>query len=225
MAAQNPEASPGRFVCISVTDTGCGMTPEIQSRIFEPFFTTKEAGKGTGLGLATVFGIVKQHKGWVKVDSEVGKGTTFRIFIPALAASADALPKEATRIEPRGGSETVLLVEDDDSMRKLSGMALENNGYQVVEAANGDEAVQIWPEHHGRIALLLTDLVLPGSVNGLDLGNRLQAQKPELKVIFTSGYSAAIAGRELKLNARQRFIQKPFQSDQLLNNVRDLLDS
>lgn len=225
VAALNPEASPGQFVWLSVSDTGCGMTPEIQSRIFEPFFTTKEAGKGTGLGLATVFGIVKQHKGWVKVYSEVGKGTTFQVFLPASAGSAEVLTNEATKREPRGGTETVFVVEDDATLRMLTRLMLEQRGYQVLEAPDSNEALRIWPEHQGRIALLLTDLVMPGGVDGRELATRLQAQKPGLKVIFTSGYSAAIAGRELKLEAGQNFIQKPCPADQLLNTARDLLDS
>ena len=224
-AALNPDASPGRFVRLSVSDTGCGIPPEIQTRVFEPFFTTKEAGKGTGLGLATVFGIVKQHNGWLEVDSEVGKGTTFQVFLPASAVPAAAvLEGDKARRKPRGGSETILLAEDDAAVRKSTRMTLERNGYHVLEAADGVTAQQVWTEHQGRIALLLTDVIMPGGVDGWGLAALLQKQDPQLRVIVTSGYSADIAGRALELPAGQKFIQKPCPPEQLLEAVRDCLD-
>ncbi len=223
--ALDPEASPGRFVWLGVSDTGGGIAPEVQARIFEPFFTTKEAGVGTGLGLATVFGIVKQHKGWLKVDSEVGKGTTFQVFLPVSAVPADAaVEREKARRKPRGGSETILLAEDDAAVRKSTRMTLERNGYHVLEAADGVTAQQVWTEHHGRIALLLTDVIMPGGVDGWGLAALLQKQDPQLRVIITSGYSADIAGRALELPAGQKFIQKPCPAEQLLEAVRDCLD-
>jgi PAS domain S-box-containing protein len=218
------DATPGRCVWLSVSDTGEGIPPEVLPQIFEPFFTTKEPGKGTGLGLATVFGVVKQHHGWLKVYSEVGKGTTFQIFLPASDASAEALAKEAVKPKPRGGTETILLVEDDQAVRMMTRIVLERNGYNVLEATNGVEAQQIWTEQQSRIALLLTDLVMPGGMDGRELAARLLTQNPNLKVIFTSGYSADIAGRELKLQAGQNFMQKPCPTDQLFNTVRNLLD-
>jgi PAS domain S-box-containing protein len=224
-AGLNPDASPGRYAWLSVSDTGCGIPPEVLPHIFEPFFTTKEAGKGTGLGLATVFGIVKQHRGWLKVYSEAGKGTTFQIFLPASDAPAEALAKEAVKPKPRGGSETILLVEDETSLRTLTRTVLERQGYHVLEANNGVEAQQVWTEQQSGIALLLTDLVMPGGVDGRELAARLQIQRPDLKVIFTSGDSADIAGRELTLKAGQNFIQKPCPPDQLLEAVRNCLDS
>jgi PAS domain S-box-containing protein len=224
-AGLNPDASPGRYAWLSVSDTGCGIPPKVLPHIFEPFFTTKEAGKGTGLGLATVFGIVKQHRGWLKVYSEAGKGTTFQIFLPASDASAEALAKEAVKPKPRGGSETILLVEDETSLRTLTRTVLERQGYHVLEANNGVEAQQVWTEQQSGIALLLTDLVMPAGVDGRELAARLQIQRPGLKVIFTSGYSADIAGRELTLKAGQNFIQKPCPPDQLLEAVRNCLDS
>lgn len=225
-AALNPEATPGRYVWLCVSDTGCGIPPEVLPRIFEPFFTTKEPGKGTGLGLATVFGIVKQHHGWLKVDSEVGKGTTVQIFLPASDVSADeASAGEKAKSKRRGGSEIILVVEDDPSVRMLTRIILERHGYRVLEASNGVEAQQIWTKQQGRIILLLTDLVMPGGMDGRELAARLQSQKPGLKIIFTSGYSAEIAGSELKLKAGQTFVQKPCPPDQLLETIRSCLDA
>ena len=225
-AAVDAEASPGRFVCLTVSDTGCGMPPEIQSRIFEPFFTTKEAGKGTGLGLATVFGIVKQHGGWIKVHSVVGKGTTFKVFLPASIHTAkEVLNAEKGQHKPHGGSETILVVEDDAYVRSLTRQILEQIGYRVLEASNGLEAQQVWTDHQDRIDLLLTDLIMPGGVDGRELAALLQQKRPELKVILTSGYSEDIAGREIMLPTGQIFIQKPCPPDRFLEDVRNLLDS
>lgn len=225
-ADMNPEAEPGPYVCLSVTDTGSGIPPEIQSRIFEPFFTTKEAGKGTGLGLATVFGIVKQHNGWLKVDSEVGKGTTFRVFLPASPVPAEAaLTQTVAKPDSRGGSETILVAEDNESLRMLTRVVLERHGYHVLEAADGVQAQEVWAAHQGRIDLLFTDLIMPGGLDGRELALRLQTEKPNLKVLFTSGYSAEIAGRELKSKAGQQFMQKPCPPDQLLQVVRNCLDA
>ena len=219
-----PDTSPGRHVCLRVTDTGTGIAPENLSRIFEPFFTTKEPGKGTGLGLATVFGIVKQHRGSLTVESEVGKGTTFRIFLPA-SGVAGRLPDEAAmKPKPRGGTETILLVEDDAAVRMLTRAVLERQGYQVLEAAHGVEALKIWEQHQGIIQLLFTDIVMPRGISGRELAIRLQARNPKLRVIFTSGYSADIAGRELSLQEGQNFIQKPASPQQLLETVRRCLD-
>ncbi len=227
-AANTAEAEmvAGRYVWLSISDTGTGMTPEVQTHIFEPFYTTKEVGNGTGLGLATVFGVVKQHLGWIKVYSEAGKGTTFQIFLPASDESAEArTAKTVSQARPRGGTETILLAEDDKAVRKLTRVLLERSGYEVLEAEDGVLAQLIWGEQHDRIALLLTDLVMPGGMDGRELAARLLVQKPGLKVIFTSGYSADIAGRELKLEAGQSFVQKPCPPSQLLEIVRKCLDS
>ncbi len=220
----NRDASPGSYVWLSVGDTGCGMAPEVQERIFDPFFTTKAAGKGTGLGLATVFGIVKQHKGWIKVLSEVGKGTTFQIFLPASETTAEVSHQQQSKPNRRGGSETILLTEDETALRILTRIVLERSGYQVLEAADGVAAEQIWSEHKDKIALLLTDLVMPRGVDGRQLAARLRSERPDLKVIFTSGYSEDIAGRELKLQAGQDFLQKPSSPHLLLETVRNCLD-
>ncbi|MGA2749688.1 MAG: response regulator [Verrucomicrobiota bacterium] len=222
----HPESRSGRFVCLSVRDTGCGIPPEHLSRIFEPFFTTKEMGKGTGLGLATLFGIVKQHQGWVEVASTVGVGTAFQVFLPALDAIQSApVPSEA-KSGARGGNEVILLVEDDSAVRQISRRFLENAGYQLLEASSGRQALDVWAGCDGRIDLLLTDLVMPGGINGLTLAQHLTAAKPALKVLFMSGYSADILGRQTTpaQPAKSRFLRKPCARIELLRAVRDYLD-
>ncbi len=223
-ARLNPDATPGRYVCFSVSDTGCGIPPEILPHIFEPFFTTKEAGKGTGLGLATVFGIVKQHRGWIKLDNRPGQGVTFRVFLPASTAPLANAVAANGRSKPRGGTETILLVEDEPGVRKPTRMVLERSGYKILEACDGAEALKLWQDHRQNVALLLTDLVMPGGIGGQELGRRLSQSQPGLKVIFASGYSADIAGRDFQVQAGQAFIQKPFVTDQLLETIRRCLD-
>jgi CheY-like chemotaxis protein len=218
-------ACPGRFVRLKVSDSGCGIPPENLPRIFEPFFTTKEPGKGTGLGLATVFGIVKQHNGWLQVRSEVGRGTTFEVFFPASETPPATAPVPTEKSQLPGGSETILLVEDEQAVRTLTRIVLERYGYTVVEAADGVAALDVWAQNESRVALLLTDMVMPEGVNGQELAAKLQAEKPELKVIICSGYSTELAGRELTLRPGQSFLQKPFPPDQLLEAVRKLLDA
>ena len=224
IARSVPDARPGRHVCLTVTDTGSGITPEHLTHIFEPFFTTKAAGKGTGLGLATVFGIVKQHDGVIQVDSEISRGTTFRILLPAVSALDPAVALDAPKGPPRGGNETILVVEDDPSVRALTRIVLERHGYHVLDAAHGVEALRVWEEYQDPIHLLLTDIVMPEGVNGRELAARLLTRNPHLRVIFTTGYSAEIAGRELKLQEGQNFIQKPSAPQDLLEIVRRSLD-
>ncbi len=219
----HPDAAPGRYARLSVRDTGNGMTPEILSRVFEPFFTTKEPGKGTGLGLATAFGIVKQHHGWISVSSEPGRGTEFQIFLPA-SDGFTVLPVSERELAAPHGSETVLLVEDDPPVRLLARTALERHGYSVLEAANGPDTLKLWDEHGGSVALLLTDLVMPGGMSGQQLARRLQRERKSLKVIFASGYSKEIAGGSLTLKPGEHFLQKPYLPDDLLETVRRCLD-
>ena len=222
---QNPEATPGAFVCLMVSDSGAGIDPDVLPHIFEPFFTTKEPGKGTGLGLATVFGIVKQHQGWINVESRANQGTRFQIYLPEAAAlPADDQSVKAPVSLP-SGSETVLLVEDDESVRHLTRITLERNGYSIIEAASGADALMIWPQYRDQVSLLLTDLVMPSGVSGHQLARQLQAENPKLKVIFTTGYSSEIAGRELELRNGENFIQKPCTAEQLLHTIRKCLDS
>ena len=221
---RHPEARAGRFVCVSKTDTGCGIPPENLSRIFEPFFTTKEVGKGTGLGLATVYGIVKQHQGWVEVESAVGKGTTFRIYIPYVADERIGTEKSAAQIIVRGGTETILLAEDEKPVRELVARVLEKQGYKVLQAGAGAEAVEVWRAHKDEIHLLLTDLIMPGAMNGRELAEALWAERPDLKVIFTSGYSADIVGKDFKIESDLNFLQKPYHPQTLALTVRRCLD-
>jgi two-component system, cell cycle sensor histidine kinase and response regulator CckA len=217
--------SPGRYARLSVRDTGSGIPPDLQPRIFEPFFTTKEPGKGTGLGLATVFGIVKQHGGAIGVTSSSDKGTTFRILLPASEPAAPSTAGDrGAAATPRGGNEMILLVEDEPVVRRLAAAALARAGYAVLEAPNGVEALDIWAEHRTSIRLLMTDLVMPGGMSGRDLAVRLQDEEPSLRVLFTSGYSAEIAGREPPLVDGQNFIQKPYRLATLLELVRQRLD-
>jgi PAS domain S-box-containing protein len=223
-AASIDGASAGRHICLRVTDSGTGIAPENLSRIFDPFFTTKETGKGTGLGLATVFGIVRQHGGWVTVESEPGKGTSFQVMLPA-ADMVTAPRAEAAEAAPRTGSETILLVEDEVSVRVITRALLERQGYQVLEAANGIEALQVWEQRKGPVSLLFTDIVMPEGVSGRELAARLQAGDSRLRVIFTSGYSGDVAGRELSLREGQNFLQKPYSRQRLLDTVRRCLDS
>ena len=219
----HPEAAAGRYVCLAVSDQGIGIARNLLPRIFEPFFTTKEPGKGTGLGLATVFGIVKQHGGFIEVDSEPGRGSTFRVFLPA----SQAAPESLACVEPDrpcGGTETILLVEDDEAVRMFTAAMLKRQGYRVLEAPNGVQALKLWDEHRASVSLLLTDLVMPAGVSGQELASRLQQDKPQLKVIFTSGYSADMAEHQAEFQLGENFLQKPFPSRQLLQTIRRSLD-
>jgi PAS domain S-box-containing protein len=220
----HPEARVGLFVCVSKTDTGCGIPPENLQRIFEPFFTTKEVGKGTGLGLATVYGIVKQHRGWIEVESTVGEGTTFRIYIPYAGSAQAETEKPMTQITIRGGTETILLVEDEKSVRELVSRILQKYGYKILLAGNGVEALEIWNRHKNEISMLFTDLVMPDNMNGRELAEKLLAERPGLKVIFTSGYSTDIVGKDFKLEPELNYLQKPYQPQVLALAVRRCLD-
>jgi PAS domain S-box-containing protein len=222
-ALLHAEAIPGRYVCFSVTDSGGGISPEILPQIFEPFFTTKAAGKGTGLGLATVYGIVKQHQGWIQMVNRPGQGVTFQIFLPVINMPAEAAAND-TQFRSRRGTETILLVEDEAGLLTVTQKILERQGYRVLSAANGHQALQHWQAQHASIALLLTDMVMPGGMSGQELARQLQHEKPGLKVAFTSGYSATIAGQEFRLGVDEAFLQKPYEADQLLKTVRASLD-
>jgi len=215
-------AVPGLYSCLSVADTGTGIPPEVLPHIFEPFFTTKELGKGTGLGLATVFGIVQQHHGWIKVQSEPGRGTRFEVYLPS---SRDAVKPEIQESQPlsRGNGETILLVEDDPAVRLVTRATLVRHGYKVLEAFNGVEAMRIWKENLSTVMLLLTDMVMPGGIGGLQLAKLLQAEQPRLRVVYVSGYSAETAGRELELRPGDAFVQKPCTPTQLLAAIHRAL--
>ena len=219
-----PEATAGRHVTLRLTDDGCGIPPDVLPRIFEPFFTTKEPGHGTGLGLATVFGIIKQHRGWITVTSAPGRGTTFDIVLPASPEPVQPRTRTLPPGLPRGGNETILLVEDDPSVRRLTRALLVRHGYQVLEARSGVEALAIWDAATQRIDLVLTDLVMPDGVSGRDLANRLQARAPALKVILTSGYGADVVPHSRETRLGPSFLAKPCTPRTLLEAVRTCLD-
>jgi signal transduction histidine kinase/CheY-like chemotaxis protein len=221
----NPQASVGDYVCLSVTDTGEGIPPENLARIFEPFFTTKPVGQGTGLGLATVYGIVRQHNGWITVYSEVGKGTVFRIYLPAAKEREDRKKVEHPVVQQvRGGNETILLIEDEAPLRALDRSILEGYGYEVVEAGNAGMALDRWREYGNRISLVLTDIVIPGGSNGPDLAKKFRAEKPSLRIIFSSGYSVDVVGKDFELSEGVNFLQKPYSPHRLAQTVREVLE-
>jgi CheY-like chemotaxis protein len=223
-AAGHPHVSSGPFVCIAVGDTGCGISSENISRIFEPFFTTKDIGKGTGLGLAIVFGIVEQHHGWIEVESELDHGATFRIFLPALEREISSRAIAPAKPKPVGGQETVLLVEDETALRTVAAAVLEQYGYKVLAAPLPSAALEIWEQRRGTIDLVLVDLMMPGGISGRELAERLLADEPTLKVIYSSGYSEDIVRRQLHLDPGRNFLQKPCTSMALLHAVRRCLD-
>ena len=219
----NAEARPGRFVSLSVTDTGTGISAESLPRIFDPFFTTKEVGKGTGLGLATVYGVVKQHQGWIEVESQVGQGATFHIILPVSSQNVLPVSDPAQQIPVRGGTETILIVEDEPALRELASSILERHGYRVIEAHSGREALEIW-KNHSKIDLLLTDMVMPEGVSGGELAQRLLELDPKLKVVYTSGYSVEIMEKEFSFRPGFNFLPKPYPPSKLAKIVRDCLD-
>jgi signal transduction histidine kinase/CheY-like chemotaxis protein len=221
------EARPGSFVRIDVSDTGIGMEPATLGHIFEPFFTTKEIGKGTGLGLATVYGIIKQHEGWIEVESQPGAGTTFSIFLPAheRPEPAQAAPETEPQQKPLQGKETILLVEDEPVLREMAQAILENCGYRVIPAASGPEALRVWDLTHETIDLVLTDMVMPEGMSGMDLAHHLSAQKPGVKIIFASGYSMDDLDTQFLRKGYAGFLQKPYTHASLTDAIRSCLDS
>ncbi len=217
------DAKPGPHVLLAVSDTGCGMRPEVKARVFDPFFTTKGPGKGTGLGLSTVYGIVKQSGGLVGVYSEVGIGTTFKIYLPRTGEPVEAAKaRSGVRMPPRG-SETVLLVEDEDGVRGLTRHVLTNCGYAILEASDGEEALRVAAQHGGPIDILVTDVVMPG-LGGREVSERLLATQPGLRVLFLSGYTDDAVVRHGVLHERVNFLQKPFSPMVLAHKVREVLD-
>ncbi len=221
----HPLARPGKFVSIEVKDTGSGIAPEHLPQIFEPFFTTKDVGEGTGLGLATVFSIVEQHRGWLEVESEVGKGSTFRVMLPRIRQVAEVgAGQERARGGPRG-DECILLVEDEEAVRKLMRHILETHGYRVLAAPDGPTALGLWGAHASEIALLVTDMILPGGIGGAELARRLVAEKPDLRVLYCSGYSDDMLREDSPLRHGGSFVGKPFVPERFLQQVRERLDT
>jgi len=220
---QFPDAKVGPHVCLRVTDTGSGISPENLAHIFEPFFTTKELGKGTGLGLATVFGIVKQHGGAMGVTSDVGRGTTFTILLPAIEGNSVSLPHGVE--ESRGGTERILLVEDEESVRRLMHRLLEMHGYRVKVVSSGVDALHLMEQEGKTLDLVITDVVMPSGVSGWVLADRLRVDWPGVKVIYTSGYLGDVAmRRDVTLREGVNFLPKPFGRIPLLRCVRACLD-
>jgi CheY-like chemotaxis protein len=205
------------------------MDQATMSRIFEPFFTTKEVGKGTGLGLATVYGIVKQHSGWLEVASEVGQGTTFSVYLPAMGEAVEA-PADTTETPDAtaaatGGNEMILVVEDEPELRDMALQVLEGFGYRHLEAGSGPEAMEVWKSRADEIDLVLTDMVMPGSMSGYDLAKHLITSRPGLPVVIASGYSMEDISKELSGNKNISFVQKPYTLETLAKAIRTALDT
>ena len=220
MARKHNEASPGDYICLIVSDTGTGIPAAILPRIFEPFFSTKEVGKGTGLGLATLFGIVQQHQGWIDVTSTEGKGTAFSIYLPAYDAQIESEAAPPSEEPLKQGHETILVVEDEDSLREVISIILKHQGFHTIVAANGPEALKIWAKEMDRIALVVTDMIMPEGMRGDELVVRLREDRPELRALYTSGY---FQGESEAINEKN-FLAKPYTSRDLVEAVRRLLD-
>jgi PAS domain S-box-containing protein len=218
------EAVPGPYVRVTISDTGEGIPPTVLPHIFEPFFSTKAPGRGTGLGLSTIFGIVKQHRGWIDVDTVAGQGTAFHVWLPLSDSQVPAsAPEEVTGASK--GNETVLLVEDEHSVLLLMRVALEQKGYRILQAASAAEALDVWRAHGHDIRLLVTDMVLPSGIGGGELAARLRHARPALKVLFVSGYNEDFSGKEIKEEPGQNFLQKPFSPATFASRVRACLDA
>jgi signal transduction histidine kinase/ActR/RegA family two-component response regulator len=224
-AETHAQARAGEFVCLRVTDNGTGMDPATQARIFEPFFTTKEVGKGTGLGLATVYGIVKQHEGWIEVQSELGVGSTFQVFFPVARQTAAPDAAAAATTGGQGAGELILVVEDEPVLRDLAQVILTECGYRVVSASSGPEALEVWESKGGAVDLVITDMVMPNGMTGVELAEALLERKPSVRIIFTSGYTMdEVSTTFLKRHNDARFLQKPYSRDVLTTNIRQALD-
>ncbi|MDD2469014.1 MAG: response regulator, partial [Desulfobulbus sp.] len=214
---------PGEYVLLAVSDNGCGMDEETQVHLFEPFFTTKEVGKGTGLGLATVYGVVKQNNGYINVYSELGQGTTFKIYLPRHLDKTVLLPEKEPDKPGERGHETILLVEDEPAILEMSTIMLERLGYTVLAAGTPGEAVRLAQEHPGRIDLLLTDVVMP-EMNGRDLAKNLLSIYPDIRRLFMSGYTASVIAHHGMLDHGVHFIHKPFSMKDLGEKLREALE-
>jgi CheY-like chemotaxis protein len=223
-AAAHGYGRPGKYAMISVTDTGSGMDEKTKRRIFEPFFTTKEQGKGTGLGLATVYGIVKTHDGFINVYSEPGRGTAFHVYLPlgsSGAGATEAVPR--TPVPMKGGAETILLAEDDASLRKMTSTVLRHMGYSVIEAENGREAVVKFQENKDSIQLVILDGIMP-QMNGKEAYQKILSLAPRARCIFMSGYAEDVFTKDGILQTEVKFLSKPATPSALLHAVREVLD-
>ena len=213
---------PGRYGLLSVTDTGIGMDEKTKEKIFDPFFTTKEVGKGTGLGLSMIYGIVKQHEGYLDVSSNPGEGTTFRIYLPLVEAEVEK-KKSKSLYPPAGGTETVLLAEDDESVRMLIKEVLERSGYEVIEAIDGEDAVRKFMENEEKIQIFLTDVVMPKK-NGKEVYEEIIKTKPDIKALFISGYASDVIHKQGIIEEGINFISKPVLPEVRLRKIREVLD-
>jgi CheY-like chemotaxis protein len=222
-AFHETQIAPGSYVMLAVTDTGSGMSKETKGRLFEPFFTTKESGKGTGLGLSTTYGIVKQSQGYIWVYSELGRGTTLKVYLPRATGEILVPASRAVTAPVKRASELVLLVEDEAGVRRLSKRILENAGYRVLEAANGDDAEKLFRGQAGACDLLVTDVMMPGC-GGPELFRRLQGQAPALRVLYMSGYTERSAMDNGGIDPDLPFVQKPFTAAEFVRQVREALD-
>ena len=223
-AQRHISVKPGAYVMLAVTDTGCGMDAQTQSHLFEPFFTTKEKGKGTGLGLSTVYGIIKQSGGNIWAYSEIGKGSSFKVYLPRVEEARTAYPQKPIAVSPQEGTETILLVEDEDAVRVMISRILRSKGYKVLEARHGQEAIQICGHHRGPVHLMVTDVVMP-QMSGRELADRLTPLRPEMRLLYMSGYPDNAIVQHGVLDPGTAFLQKPFTLDALEGKVRELLDS
>jgi len=218
------DARPGLHVLLSVTDTGTGMAPEVLERVWEPFFTTKTTGQGTGLGLSQVYGIVKQHEGAVQVQSEVGQGTTVLAYFPAVDRAIEAARVPAPRVPAGGGSETILVVEDEDAVRALTRRVLADAGYTVLTACDGVDALGVAREYQGTIDLALLDVVMP-RLGGRETAEQLVQDRPGIRLLFATGYSTDSVHTDFVLDDGIALLHKPFAHDDLLHKLRDVLDA
>jgi len=218
-------ANQDSYICITVTDTGTGMNEETRRRIFDPFYTTKEQGKGTGLGLAVVYGVVQSHHGFIDVESEVGHGTTFRLYFP-IPLTNEQLTDLPLAIESysTGGTETILVVEDEEALIEMVLLLLESKGYHVFTARDGKEAVEIFRQHKQEIDIVLTDMGLPG-MTGVDEFKMLKEIAPDVKVVFASGFFDPVIKSDLYIGGAKGFIQKPYSPDEILRKIREVLDT
>ena len=220
-----PDAHPGKFIRLSVEDTGIGMDKETIERIFEPFFTTKESGKGTGIGLSTAYGIIKQHKGWINVYSEPGQGSIFKVYLPAVSAKSEDKAEETISLEGlQGSGERILIVEDEEGVREFVKGALDRNGYRIFEAANAEEALDIFEKEKGDFDLVLSDMVLADK-SGLQLIEQFRSCKPELGILLSSGYTDEKSQWSAIREKGYRFLQKPYALVDLLQTVREVIES
>jgi CheY-like chemotaxis protein len=219
---REPDAVIGAFVRLSVADEGSGMDETVRKKIFEPFFTTKDVGKGTGMGLAMVYGIVKQHQGWVEVESSPGVGSVFKVFLPVTDQEAQKTSESRTDLIRAADvqSRTIFVVEDEAQLREMASTILKRLGHQVVVAQNGPEALSLWSQHRGKIDLLFTDMMMPGGMTGRELADRLLSEEPRLRVIYSTGYSMDLFSSGIKLVEGVNCLLKPYNATTLVRAVK-----